>query len=371
MPWGLSVAPTDPIALADCRHPITEAGLANLTDKLVHFRRLDLTDPEAVTILDRTTDADGRTWLRSVHTHPHWKPERPFAHVEVLYDPETLLPRSITSYDWPRPGQADGPLLAEHYAYDDLDRLTALAHARVGGPTLASYAYDYDAADRLVAETNAEGSFSYGYDALGHVLTETLPGNRTITYTYEKTFNTWPQSTTMPPNEAGVRLVERVGFDPRFDQIYIRGFETTTTGDFRDGLRQPYMNYGTFPTEVYGLERIEILKGPVSVMYGAAGAGGIVNRISKMPEEEPHREVELQYGTIGRAQAAFDKLAPSHRREHLRVITEAKKPETRERRILRMRNPILFDLRHRGGNLRPSADLSGASSRPTKACIDP
>ncbi len=100
------------------------------------------------------------------------------------------------------------------------------------------------------------------------------------------------------------------GFDPRFDQIYIRGFETTTTGDFRDGLRQPYMNYGTFPTEVYGLERIEILKGPVSVMYGAAGAGGIVNRISKMPEEEPHREVELQYGTIGRAQAAFDVGGP-------------------------------------------------------------
>ncbi|NUS68364.1 MAG: TonB-dependent receptor plug domain-containing protein, partial [Ensifer adhaerens] len=101
------------------------------------------------------------------------------------------------------------------------------------------------------------------------------------------------------------------GFDPRFDQIYIRGFETTTTGDFRDGLRQPYMNYGTFPTEVYGLERIEILKGPVSVMYGAAGVGGIVNRISKMPEGEPHREVDLQYGTIGRAQAAFDVGGPA------------------------------------------------------------
>jgi len=57
----------------------------------------------------------------------------------------------------------------------------------------------------------------YGYDAFGHVLTETLPGNRTITYAFEMAFNTWTQSITMPPNDAGVQLVERMGFDPRFD----------------------------------------------------------------------------------------------------------------------------------------------------------
>ena len=96
------------------------------------------------------------------------------------------------------------------------------------------------------------------------------------------------------------------GYDPRFDQIYIRGIETTTTGDFRDGLRQPIMNYGSFMTEVYTVDRIEVLKGPVSVMYGAASAAGIVNRISKLPLAEEHREVELQYGTIGRKQVAFD-----------------------------------------------------------------
>lgn len=34
------------------------------------------------------------------------------------------------------------------------------------------------------------------------------------------------------------------GFDPRFDQIFIRGFNVTTVGDYRDSLRQPYINYG-------------------------------------------------------------------------------------------------------------------------------
>lgn len=118
------------------------------------------------------------------------------------------------------------------------------------------------------------------------------------------------------------------GFDPRFDQIYIRGISTTTDSDFRDGLRQPYMNYSTFSTEVYTLDRIEILKGPVSVMYGAASAAGIVNRISKMPLEETHREVELQYGTIGRAQAAFDFGGPAGDGIFYRLVGLARDAET-------------------------------------------
>lgn len=118
------------------------------------------------------------------------------------------------------------------------------------------------------------------------------------------------------------------GFDPRFDQIYIRGISTTTDSDFRDGLRQTYMNYSTFSTEVYTLDRIEILKGPVSVMYGAASAAGIVNRISKMPLEETHHEVELQYGTIGRAQAAFDFGGPAGDGMFYRLVGLARDAET-------------------------------------------
>ncbi|HEX8199988.1 MAG TPA: DUF1571 domain-containing protein [Isosphaeraceae bacterium] len=117
----LAVAPTDPLALADSRHPITDAGLFNLTDRLISFRRMDLDDPDAVTVLDRIVDADGRVRLRSVHTHPRQKPERPFARVEVLYDPETWLPVQMTGYDWPAAPDHSGELdLAERYTYDDV-----------------------------------------------------------------------------------------------------------------------------------------------------------------------------------------------------------------------------------------------------------
>jgi hypothetical protein len=116
----LAVSPTDRLALADSRHPITEAGLVRLTDKLVGFRRMDLEDDDAGTILDRTTTPDGQERLRSIHTHSIRSEERPFARVEILYDPVTGLPLSISSFDWPKPGH-DGPLdLAERYAYHDL-----------------------------------------------------------------------------------------------------------------------------------------------------------------------------------------------------------------------------------------------------------
>jgi hypothetical protein len=116
----LKVPPDSKLALAGNRHPITEAGLLNLTEKLIAYRELDLTDPEAITVLDRWTDPEGRAWLRSIHDHPHHKAERPFKYIVVLYDPGTKLPVKITSYDWPKDGQAGDLKLAEEYFYDEL-----------------------------------------------------------------------------------------------------------------------------------------------------------------------------------------------------------------------------------------------------------
>ncbi len=96
------------------------------------------------------------------------------------------------------------------------------------------------------------------------------------------------------------------GFDPRFDQVIVRGNDITTDGDYRDGLRQPYMNYGMFRTDPYSLDRVEVIKGPVSVLYGAGSPGGIVNKISKLPTDETIREVGVLYGTSDRAQTMFD-----------------------------------------------------------------
>jgi len=136
----LAVAPDSPLALADSRHPVTEAGLLNLSRKLLHYRELDMGDADATTTLDRTTTTDGRDCLRSFHTHSKPDSGRPFCQVEILYDVVTQVPFQISSYDWPEPGQS-GPLnLAERYTYDDL-KLDAPLTAADFDPSNPDYAF--------------------------------------------------------------------------------------------------------------------------------------------------------------------------------------------------------------------------------------
>ncbi len=116
----LKFPPDSALAMSGNRHPITDAGLLNLTNRLIGFREMDLKDPEASTVLDRIKDADGRERLRSVHTHPRMNSGRPFQLVEVLYDPATRIPTQIKSYDWQAAGETGEPKLAEAYCYDEL-----------------------------------------------------------------------------------------------------------------------------------------------------------------------------------------------------------------------------------------------------------
>ncbi|MBK1699106.1 TonB-dependent siderophore receptor [Rhodovibrio salinarum] len=93
--------------------------------------------------------------------------------------------------------------------------------------------------------------------------------------------------------------------DLRHDWLTVRGF---TPGRYLDGLRLPYgaRGYSQPRIETYGLERVEVLKGPASILYGQGAPGGTVNMVKKRPTEEPIREVLLQTGSHARKQAAAD-----------------------------------------------------------------
>lgn len=130
----LRVPPNSPLIMAESRHPMNEAGLANMIRKMIRYREMDLSDPDSITILDRTTSSDGRNWLRSTHIHPVFHPERPLGETEVLYDPASRFPLRFTGYDRPAPGESEKPL-GERYCYDDL-----VLHARLS-------AQDFDPAN--------------------------------------------------------------------------------------------------------------------------------------------------------------------------------------------------------------------------------
>ncbi|WZB75257.1 TonB-dependent receptor plug domain-containing protein [Achromobacter insuavis] len=97
------------------------------------------------------------------------------------------------------------------------------------------------------------------------------------------------------------------GADTRFDWTIIRGFDAQTPGYYLDGLQLRNNNsWAVWQTEVYGAERIELLRGPTSVLYGQNGAGGMINVVSKRPTEEPLHELEAQVGDHSRRQVAGD-----------------------------------------------------------------
>ncbi|UHS64420.1 TonB-dependent siderophore receptor (plasmid) [Agrobacterium vaccinii] len=94
------------------------------------------------------------------------------------------------------------------------------------------------------------------------------------------------------------------GSDPRFDSPIVRGF---------DGRQLQYLNSlklmrtaGAPTVEIYGLERVDVLRGPASVMYGQGNPGGIINQVSKRPQFENFGEVGTQIGSYDNYGGFFD-----------------------------------------------------------------
>ncbi len=105
---------------------------------------------------------------------------------------------------------------------------------------------------------------------------------------------------------AGVQT-DKVGNDVRYEQIQIRGFNASVFGDYRDGLRQSSPSSSLYINEPYGLEAIEVFKGPSSVLYGENAPGGLVNVVSKRPHSsKPFGEFQIDLGNWDRRQLKFD-----------------------------------------------------------------
>jgi iron complex outermembrane recepter protein len=97
--------------------------------------------------------------------------------------------------------------------------------------------------------------------------------------------------------------------DIRFDQITIRGFQVDDA--YLDGMRLMRTTwYATPRIDPYFLDRIDVVRGPVSVLYGQASPGGVVLETSKLPLDYPFHEVQMQIGSDNRYQGMFDLSGP-------------------------------------------------------------
>lgn len=101
-----------------------------------------------------------------------------------------------------------------------------------------------------------------------------------------------------------LRNVPGVGFshgDGQRDQVTIRGF-SAISDQYVDGVRDDALYF----RDLANVERVEVLKGPSSVLYGRGSSGGIINRITKKPTGQALRELSFSYGSFDAKRVTAD-----------------------------------------------------------------
>ncbi|MFP6560685.1 TonB-dependent siderophore receptor [Paraburkholderia sp. B3] len=110
---------------------------------------------------------------------------------------------------------------------------------------------------------------------------------------------------------SGINPEQRGTNTDSLEYLYARGF---LVDEFWNGLRTPGpaggFGYNVTSFDPYMFERIELLHGPASVLYGQGSPGGTVNLVSKMPTDTPLHEVGFTTGSYGRVQGYFDFSGP-------------------------------------------------------------
>jgi iron complex outermembrane recepter protein len=103
------------------------------------------------------------------------------------------------------------------------------------------------------------------------------------------------------------------GSSNRYDYVALRGFkDSSVDSTLLDGLRMlsDQGSYSSMQVDPFFLERIDVVRGPASVLFGRASPGGVVALTSMTPQFQPHREIELTMGHHGRAEAGFNFAGP-------------------------------------------------------------
>ncbi|CAM2155529.1 iron complex outermembrane recepter protein [Pararobbsia alpina] len=95
------------------------------------------------------------------------------------------------------------------------------------------------------------------------------------------------------------------GLDTTIDYFVVRGFPNQFP--YIDGLStETFFTLLAPAYDPYGLERIDVLRGPSSVLYGQNIPGGMINLVTKRPTEEPVHEASFGIGSYGDVDARVD-----------------------------------------------------------------
>lgn len=100
----------------------------------------------------------------------------------------------------------------------------------------------------------------------------------------------------------GVNNPEGVTSNINGVQMKIRGFITNNV--LRDGF------YRGSPSDSINIERVEVVQGPNALLYGTGNFGGVVNYLTKKPQDKEHATASVSYGIDNFQRATIDSTGP-------------------------------------------------------------
>lgn len=115
-------------------------------------------------------------------------------------------------------------------------------------------------------------------------------------------------------NVTGITLSAGEGGTPNGDNINIRGF-SARTDIFIDGIR----NIGGYFRDPFNVDQVEVMKGPSSAYSGRGSTGGIINQVSKTPEQHAFSGGALSIGTDKLQRVTADVNRPISDRSGIRL----------------------------------------------------
>ena len=199
-----------------------------------------------------------------------------------------------------------------------LRKLAVFVAAAAGGMSAYAHAADKSTEETLVVTSAAPQESAWGP-------APTIAAKRTATATKTDTpIEKTPQSiSVVTRQEMDMRQPETVkealsytpgvfatrGSSNTYDVVSIRGFTSPTTvntNQYLDGIKLQGNNYSEVSMDPWFLERVELMRGPVSVLYGNSNPGGVVSMVSKRPTTEPLRVIQFKAGSHSLWQTGFD-----------------------------------------------------------------
>ncbi|MBD9400198.1 TonB-dependent siderophore receptor [Pseudomonas sp. PDM11] len=142
-------------------------------------------------------------------------------------------------------------------------------------------------------------------------------------------------------------LTNPYGNTHRYDYLAIRGINDGSVDNITiDGLKSmgDPGSYSSLQIDPYFIERIDILKGPSSVLYGRSNPGGLAAISTKRPEFSQSGRVDLSYGNNNRKSLGFDVTGPLNENIAYRVVGLAKDADAQADHVTETRYALMPSL---------------------------